>query len=204
MDALLKQKQKMFAILKSRDGSFGPLTVLEGLRKILPADGIMTCDVGAHLHLIGQQWRTPEPGCLLMTNGWSSMGFAIPAAIAAKLCHPEKKVVCVVGDGGFLMTAGEVATAQRLNLQIVIILLSDQELSLIRIKQKNKNYQCGYGTLLSEKDHPESDFFLGVPILNVSDQTAYKTALQKALSCSGPVIVKAAINSSEYDDLVLK
>lgn len=204
MDAVLKQKQKMFATLQSCEGSFGPLAVLEGLRKILPDDGIMTCDVGAHLHLIGQQWRTPEPGCLLMTNGWSSMGFAIPAAIAAKLCHPEKKVVCVVGDGGFLMTAGEMATAQRLDLQIVIILLSDQELSLIRIKQKKKNYQCGYGTLLSEKDHPVSDFFLGVPVLTVSDQTAYKTALQKAFACSGPVIVKAAINSSEYDDLVLK
>ena len=204
MDALLKQKFKMFAALKSCKDSFGPLAVLEGLRKILPSDGIMTCDVGAHLHLIGQKRQTPEPGCLLMTNGWSSMGFAIPAAIAAKLCCPEKKVACVVGDGGFLMTAGEMATARRLDLHIIIILLSDQELSLIRIKQKKKNYPCGYGTRLFENDHPDSDFFLGVPIINVSNYTAYKTALQKAFACSGPVIIKAAINSSEYDDLVLK
>ena len=132
------------------------------------------------------------------------MGFAIPAAIAAKLCCPEKKVACVVGDGGFLMTAGEMATARRLDLHIIIILLSDQELSLIRIKQKKKNYPCGYGTRLFENDHPDSDFFLGVPIINVSNYTAYKTALQKAFACSGPVIIKAAINSSEYDDLVLK
>jgi len=58
-------------------GRFGPRAVLAGLRRALPDDGIMACDVGAHLHLIGQQWRTPEPECLLMTNGWSSMGFGI-------------------------------------------------------------------------------------------------------------------------------
>jgi hypothetical protein len=56
----------------------------------LPLDGIMACDVGAHTHLIGQMWRTPAPGLQLMTNGWSSMGFGVPAAIAAKICRPRQ------------------------------------------------------------------------------------------------------------------
>jgi acetolactate synthase-1/2/3 large subunit len=51
------------------------------LREVLPEDGIMTCDVGAHTHLIGQLWRTPAPGLQIMTNGWSTMGFGIPAAL---------------------------------------------------------------------------------------------------------------------------
>ncbi|MBU1343185.1 MAG: thiamine pyrophosphate-binding protein [Proteobacteria bacterium] len=204
LEALLKRKQKMFAALKAPDMSFGPLAVLEGLRDILPKDGILTCDVGAHLHLIGQKWPTPEPGCLLMTNGWSSMGFAIPAAIAAKLCCPDKKVACVMGDGGFLMAAGEMATAQRLGLHIIFILLSDNELALIRIKQTRKNYPSYYGTRLFEKDYPDSDHFLGVPVLNASDQAAYKAALQKAVFLTGPVIIKASVTSSEYDDLVLQ
>ncbi len=204
LDALLNRKLKMFAGLKSCKGSFGPCVVLEKLRDILPLDGILTCDVGAHLHLIGQKWPTPEPECLLMTNGWSSMGFSIPAAIAAKLCCPEKKIVCVTGDGGFLMMAGEMATAQRLGLHIVFIVLSDKELSLIRIKQNHKNHSGGYGTTLCEQEYPDSDFFLGVPVFNAINLKSYETALQKSFIMQGPVIIRASIDNNEYDDLVLQ
>jgi acetolactate synthase-1/2/3 large subunit len=202
--ALLKRKQNMFASLTPAPGSFGTLAVLRGLRQILPLDGILTCDVGAHLHLIGQFWPTPAPDCLLMTNGWSSMGFAIPAAIGAKLCRPHRTVACVVGDGGFLMTAGELATAQRLRLHIVFVILSDGELSLIRIKQKHKSYDAGYGTRLFEEGLCISDEFFGIPVLTVSDPHEYQTALVKAFSLSGPVILYAKISGAEYDDLVLK
>ena len=202
--ALLNRKQVMFARLTPAHGSFGPLAVLRGLRQILPPDGILTCDVGAHLHLIGQFWPTPDPDCLLMTNGWSSMGFAIPAAIGAKLCRPDKKVACVVGDGGFLMTAGELATAQRLNLHIVFVILSDGELSLIRIKQERKHYDAGYGTRLFEEGLCISEEFLGIPVIPVSDLDEYQTALVKAFSLSGPVILHAKISGAEYDALVLK
>jgi len=202
--AILNRKQGMFARLTPAPGSFGPLAVLRGLRQILPLDGILTCDVGAHLHLIGQFWPTPDPDCLLMTNGWSSMGFAIPAAIGAKLCRPDKKVACVVGDGGFLMTAGELATAQRLNLHIVFVILSDGELSLIRIKQEHKHYDAGYGTRLFTKGVPLSDSFLGIPVIPVSGQEGYEKALKKAIGFSGPVIIHAEMDGSEYDGLVLK
>jgi acetolactate synthase-1/2/3 large subunit len=202
--ALVNRKQGMFARLTPAPGSFGPLAVLRGLRQVLPQDGILTCDVGAHLHLIGQFWPTPDPDCLLMTNGWSSMGFAIPAAIGAKLCRPHKKVACVVGDGGFLMAAGELATAQRLHLHIVFVLLSDGDLSLIRIKQERKRYEAGYGTRLFTKGVPLSDFFLGIPVMPVSDQEGYEKALNKAFGLSGPVIIHAEMDGSEYDGLVLK
>ncbi len=204
LKALLKRKQDMFRALTPAKGSFGPLAVLQGLRQTLPLDGILACDVGAHLHLIGQFWPTPEPDSLLMTNGWSSMGFATPAAIAAKLCRPDKKVACVVGDGGFLMTAGELATARRLGLHIVFILLSDRELSLIRIKQKHKNYEAGYGTSLIDHDLILSKDFLGIPVMTASDPKTYQAALDKAFALSGPVIIQARITSNEYDDLVLK
>lgn len=198
------RKKNMFAALTPAKDSFGPLAVLQGLRHALPLDGILTCDVGAHLHLIGQFWRTPEPDCLLMTNGWSSMGFAIPAAIAAKLCRPDRKVACVVGDGGFLMTAGELATAKRLGLHIVFILISDQELSLIRIKQARKHYFAGYGTHLGKQQILTSDSFLGIPVLHVSDQDVFLRALKTAFSLEGPVIIQAIVSGGEYDDLVLK
>ena len=203
LDALQTRRQRLFDTLRPTS-AFGPCTVLEGLRAALPEDGIMTCDVGAHLHLIGQKWPTPGPGCLLMTNGWSSMGFAIPSAIAAKLCCPEKKVACVVGDGGFLMMVGEMATAMRLDLNIVFILLTDQKLSLIRIKQNQKQYQCEYGTTLSGDRYQSADNFFGVPVLKATDQKTYDKALEEAFTNVGPTIIEAFVDSEEYDRLVLK
>jgi len=153
--------------------------------------------------LIGQQWRTPEPDCLLMTNGWSSMGFAIPAAIAAKLCRPEKPVCCVVGDGGFLMMAGEMATAMRLGLPIVFVLMTDGSLSLIRIKQQRKGYP-EYGTPLQGAKYESARSFFGVPVLPAHDAAAYRRALEQAFAMNGPVIVEAFIDGHEYDELLLK
>ena len=148
INGLVHRKKEMFKRLAAPDGKLGARRVLDGLRAILPEDGIMVCDVGAHLHLIGQHWRTPSPDCQLMTNGCSSMGFAIPAAIAAKLSCPDRPVCCVVGDGGYMMMAGEMATAIRLGKNIVFVVVSDRYLSLISIKKREKrSWTKGYGTL---------------------------------------------------------
>ena len=85
LGALGQRRAAMFEKLKPSQAAFGPKAALTVLREILPQDGIMSCDVGAHTHLIGQLWRTPAPGTQIMTNGWSTMGFGIPAAIAAKI-----------------------------------------------------------------------------------------------------------------------
>ena len=119
LQALAARRQRLFQGLAPSSDRFGPCGALEVLRDVLPENGIMTCDVGAHTHLVGQKWLTPEPGLQIMTNGWSAMGFGLPAAIAAKLCRPNLTVCAVLGDGGFLMSAGELATAVRENLHIV-------------------------------------------------------------------------------------
>jgi acetolactate synthase-1/2/3 large subunit len=203
MNELAARRQKMFQKLKAPEGYFGPRMVLERLREMLPSTGIMTCDVGAHLHLIGQQWRTPTPECQLMTNGCSSMGFAIPAAIAAKLSCPDREVCCVVGDGGFNMSAGELATAQRLNLKILFVVIHDASLSLIRIKQERKGYKQ-YGTVLTSYSGtcPTSNYF-GVPVLQAVDLIQYQNALKKAFSADGPMIIEAYVSADEYDELLL-
>ena len=78
------------------------------------AKGVLAFDVGAHTHQIASQWTAHAPKSFLITNGWSSMGFGLPAAIAAKLARPDLPVVCLIGDGCFQMTCGEVAVAKRL------------------------------------------------------------------------------------------
>lgn len=201
--ALAERRASMFAQLDPPPGSFGPRAALSILREVLPQDGIMACDVGAHTHLIGQAWKTPAPGLQLMTNGCSSMGFGVPAAIAAKLACPDKQVACVTGDGGFLMMAGEMALARRRNLPVVFVLLADQNLELIRLKQKKKSFEK-YSTVLYEEPCPTPNYVFGVPVVRADTAEEYRSALEKAFQANGPVIVEAHIDPSEYEGLILK
>ena len=201
---LVKRKEELFKKLQPPKDSFGPRAVVAGLREALPEEGILTVDVGAHLHLVGQQWHTPAPGKLLMTNGWSSMGFALPAALAAKICQPQLPVACLTGDGGFLMNVGELATAKRLNLKIVFVVINDNSLSLIRIKQEKKNYNSSYGTPLKLAEISSSSHLFGVPVLRATTQKEYEEALRKAFAADGPLVIEAVVDGSEYDKLVLQ
>lgn len=201
--ALAERKAAMFARLVGGDGPFGPCAALDVLRDVLPDEGIMTCDVGAHTHLIGQHWRTPKPGTQIMTNGWSAMGFGLPAAIAAKLSRPDTPVCCVLGDGGFLMTAGELATAVREKLPLVIVIFTDNDLALIRIKQEKKQNPI-YGTPVRAEGTIGGPSLFGVPVTVARDPAEFRAALEAGFAADGPVIVEALLDSREYDELVLR
>ena len=203
MEELARRRNEMFEKLAPPPGGFGPRAVLASLREALPEDGIMAGEVGAHLHLIGQQWKTPAPELQLMTNGCSSVGYGIPAAIAAKLSRPDVQVCCVTGDGGFLMMAGEMATAVRLQVHVVFVVLTDNSLSLIRIKQENKGHER-YGTMLYGETYGLGNILFGVPVLAAHNVDEYRSALEDAFAAKGPVIVEAFVNTKEYDDLLLK
>jgi acetolactate synthase-1/2/3 large subunit len=201
-EALAERRARMFQQLTPKGDRFGPIAALDMLRKMLPEEGVMTCDVGAHTHLIGQQWRTPGPNLQIMTNGWSSMGYGVPAAIGAKLCRPDRPVVCVTGDGGFLMMAGEMATALRLGLHIVFLVLVDRRLELIRIKQERKGYPR-YGTFLYGQQYTSAANIFGVPVVSAGNLSDYEKALKQAFAAEGPVVVEAFIDGEEYDGLIL-
>jgi acetolactate synthase-1/2/3 large subunit len=200
--ALAQRRDEMFARLAPSAAGFGPKGALAVLRGVLPDDGIMTCDVGAHTHLIGQLWRTPAPGLQIMTNGWSTMGFGVPAAIAAKLVHPQKAVCAVVGDGGFLMTAGEIATAVRYGVKFVTVVLTDNDLALIRIKQQKKQYPI-YGTPVRARGKIGGPDIFGAEVFTADDAESFRAALVRAFAADGPVIVEALVDSREYDEVVL-
>lgn len=203
LEAVAARKTAIFQRMRPQSGRMGPCAALEVLRDVLPDDGIMACDVGAHTHLIGQKWPTPAPGLQIMTNGWSAMGFGLPAAIAAKLCCPEQKVCAVVGDGGFLMTVGELATAVREKLPIVVLVLTDNDLALIRIKQQRKQNPI-YGTPVREEGTIGGPSLFGVPVTTAATPEALRAALVEAFAADGPRIVEALVDSREYDGLVLR
>ena len=130
------------------------------------------------------------------------MGFALPAAIAAKLARPGAPVVCLLGDGCFQMTCGEVATAKRLSLTLPIVVLDDRWLALIKVKQIRRQFPL-YGTELQAEDYrePPSHYF-GVPAVGVDSAAALEAAVRKALAANGPTVIEAVIDSDHYVDTV--
>jgi acetolactate synthase-1/2/3 large subunit len=196
-------RNEMNSVFNGFTGHFGPAAALKILQDELPDDSILTADVGSHLHLVGQFWNTHESGRLIMTNGWSSMGFGIPAAMAAQINYPDATVACVTGDGGFLMMAGEMITMRRNNLPVIVVVFSDGELNLIKIKQSWKDLPA-YGTLLYQSDLFGADIFLGVKVLHADSQEGMRKATIEALSVNEPVIINAVIDPEDYKWLIVR
>jgi acetolactate synthase-1/2/3 large subunit len=174
----------------------GPHRVLDVLRKKLPSDAILAYDVGAHTHQIATQWRTDHPWTCLGTNGWSSMGYGMPAAYAAKLVYPDRPVVAVVGDGCFQMTVGELAMAKRVGLAVPVIVLNDGWLALMKIKQERKGYEFS-GVYLGQPPESPPHYF-GVPCRSARNEEELVRAIDWGLNLQGPSVIEAFIDVEPY------
>ena len=107
-------------------------------RSVLPRNTIATCDAGASRLLVVQKWESYGPREFLTSNGLGSMGYAVPGALGARLAHPGRPIVAFSGDGGFLMAVAELQTSVREKLPIIVIVLDDEQIGLIRVKQEIK------------------------------------------------------------------
>jgi acetolactate synthase-1/2/3 large subunit len=182
--------------------SFTAHAAIDAVRRALPRGGILAFDVGAHTHQIASQWTAYAPKTFHITNGWSSMGFALPGAIAAKLARPDLPVVCVLGDGCFQMTCGEVATAKRLGITLPVVVLDDRWLALIKVKQIRRQFPL-YGTALQAEDYREPPaHYFGVPARAANSADALEAAVAAALAAKGPTVIEAVVDSDHYVDTV--
>lgn len=204
------QRQAFQAALRPLTTTFAPHQAIDVARRVLPRDGVLAFDVGAHTHQVAGQWTAHAPGTFLVTNAWSSMGFALPAAIAAKLARPDLPVLCLLGDGCFQMTCGEVAAARRLGLRLPIVVLNDGWLSLIELKQSKKglnpygtSLQPGAGSDRAAPAPPEPpEHYFGVPAVGVHDADAFERALTAAFEANGPTVIEAFIDPAGYRETV--
>jgi acetolactate synthase-1/2/3 large subunit len=115
-----------------------PQKVLIDLRKAIGHDGIVISDVGAHKMWIARHYNCYLPNTCIISNGFASMGIAIPGAIVAKLLNPNKRVIAVCGDGGFMMNCQEMETAFRIGTPIVVLIFNDSSYGLIKWKQQDQ------------------------------------------------------------------
>jgi acetolactate synthase-1/2/3 large subunit len=201
-DLAARHRERFQRALRPPQPGFAPHHAIDVVRDVLPHDGILAFDVGAHTHQIASQWTATAPRTFLITNGWSSMGFGLPAAIAAKLARPERAVAALVGDGCFQMTCGEVAVARRLGLALPIVVLDDGWLSLIQVKQARRGLPF-YGTDLGEhaRVDPPAHYF-GVPALGARSAAELTRALKEALAADHPTVIEAKIDPRHYLETV--
>jgi acetolactate synthase-1/2/3 large subunit len=115
-----------------------PQKLIYDLRTALAPDDVVICDVGAHKMWMARMYRCDEPNTCIISNGFASMGIAVPGAVAAKLVYPNRHVVAVTGDAGFLMNSQELETAMRLKQNFVVLIWNDNGYGLIEWKQMNR------------------------------------------------------------------
>ena len=201
LDLVPPHRRRLREALTPPSAALAPHHVLLAMRELLPDEGILVADVGAHTHLIGQLWDPRGPGHLLVSNGWSSMGYCIPAAIAAKLVRRDLPVAGCTGDGGFLMMAGEISTAVRLRLPVVFVVLRDRYLSLIRVKQDRRGFPPS-GVELYGPGYRPSDTLFGAAVAVAETEEAFRAAFSRALEAPGPTVIEAVVDPAEYAAMV--
>jgi acetolactate synthase-1/2/3 large subunit len=174
-----------------------PHRVAQIARELTAAGSIATVDAGAHMFQTTTYWHALEPGELLISNGLATMGFALPAAIAAQLVHPDRRVLCFTGDGGLMMVASELETVARLRLPIVIVVFNDAALSLIEVKQEQKGFE-GVSMRYAGPDLLALGRAFGIRALAATDEPALRNALIAAQTAPGPTLIDARIDPSGY------
>ncbi len=171
--------------------------VLAALRAAVPRDAIATCDVGYNKAVTGQCWPAYAPKTFFMSNGLSSMGYGLPAAIGLGLLDRARTVACVLGDGGFAMTTAELETAVRLELPIIVVVLADDALSQIKAGQERRGYPVT-GTTFGGLDYVAVAKGFGARGYEVRTEAECRDAFAAARGAKGPVLVAAHVDPTAY------
>jgi acetolactate synthase I/II/III large subunit len=178
-------------------GKLAPQRVAALVRAHTPPDTVATVDAGAHMLAAMPLWEVTRPRRLLISSGLATMGFALPAAIAAACCAPGP-VVAFTGDGGLGMTLAEIETAVRLRLPIVVIVFNDAALSLIKIKQRPH----GHGGSTAVDYRPVSfaaiAAAMGAAGVSVAADAELVAAVEQALRRDGPTVIDVAVDPACY------
>jgi acetolactate synthase I/II/III large subunit len=174
-----------------------PQRAIEIAREVLPRDTIATCDAGASRLLVVQKWQSYGPREFLTSNGLGSMGYAVPGALAARLAYPQRPVVAFSGDGGFLMAVAELQTSVREGLPIIVVVLDDQEIGLIRIKQEIKGIPL-HGVRLGGVDWEKLAAGFGADGVTVDTAQSFREALAHALKSGRTTVIGVRIDASGY------
>jgi len=173
-----------------------PQKIIYDLRQVMAPEDVVISDVGAHKMWMARHYHSDCPNTCIISNGFAAMGIAIPGAMAAKLVHPDRKVVAVTGDGGFMMNCQELETALRAKTPFVTLIFNDNGYGLIEWKQIN---QFGHSTSI---DFGNPDFVkfaesMGLKGYRVESAADLIPTLKKALADDVPSVIDCPVDYKE-------
>jgi acetolactate synthase-1/2/3 large subunit len=172
-----------------------PQRLVRDLRAALADDDILISDVGVHKQWIATRFPAARPNTVVIANGLASMGIALPGAIAARLVFPERKVVAVSGDGGFLMNSQELETAKRLGTAFVAVVLVDNRYGVIELNQRRR-FGRAFGVEFGNPDFVMYARSFGLPAFSVLSAAQLLPTLKKALDLNQPTLVAVPVDPS--------
>ncbi len=165
----------------SPEFEWGPGVVFDTVRRLAPLDALATADSGAHRILLSQMWKTFEPRGLMQSSALCTMGCALPLAMGVQIASPDRTVFAFVGDAGLEMGIGELATARDLGLPIIVVVLQDERLALIDLKQRASG-RAERGVRFGGSDFAAIARAFGGAGHTVSNGPALEEAIRTALS----------------------
>ncbi|MBF2026503.1 MAG: acetolactate synthase large subunit [Oscillatoriales cyanobacterium C42_A2020_001] len=182
----------------SKDDSFPvkPQKIVYDVRQVMGADDILISDVGAHKMWMARHYHCERPNTCIISNGFAAMGIAIPGAIAAKLVHPEHKVIAVTGDGGFMMNCQELETAKRVGTPFVTLIFNDGGYGLIEWKQHNQFGESAF-IKFGNPDFVKFAESMGLKGYRVEACTDLVPILKDALEQDIPTVIDCPVDYQE-------
>ena len=173
-----------------------PQRAIADLRRALGPSDIVVSDVGAHKVWVARLFQAYEPNTVIISNGFASMGISLPGAIAAKLVHPDRKVVALCGDGGFLMNSQELETATRIGANVTVVVWRDDGYGLIDWKQRNE-FGRPFAVEFGNPDFVAYAQSFGIAGFRAGSSDALYPTLMRALQHDGPSLVEVPIDYRE-------
>jgi acetolactate synthase I/II/III large subunit len=177
-----------------------PQRVIADLRRAMAADDVLVSDVGAHKLWIARLFQAERPNTCIISNGFAAMGIAVPGAIAAKLALPERRVVAVSGDGGFLMNSQELETAVRLGVAITVLVLRDGKFGVI---QHHMDSRLGrhFGVDFGNPDLVTYAQSFGMRARRIERADDLLPALRSSFEANAPSLIDCPIDHRENEKL---
>ncbi|MEL7257716.1 MAG: thiamine pyrophosphate-binding protein [Pseudomonadota bacterium] len=191
--------QKALATAFPKDDEWGPAGVIAETRDVLPKTTLATADSGAHRILLSQMWRCDEPRGLIQSSALCTMGCAVPMAMGLKLAEPDRPVISFSGDAGFLMVAGELATAAEMGINPIFLVFVDASLALIELKQRQRQL-ANRGVDFARHDFAAMGRAFGGYGHTVTSRAELRAALKEAINADRFTVIAAEIEPGGYDD----
>ena len=180
-----------------------PQRIVADVRRCMPEDGIVALDNGMYKIWFARNYKAYNPNTILLDNALATMGAGLPSAMAAKLVYPERKVVVIAGDGGFMMNSQELETAVRLQLNLVILILNDSGYGMIKWKQGKRGFE-DHGLDFTNPDFVQYAQSYGAKGYRPESASEFKQLLDECLEAPGVHVIDVPIDYSPNETVLNK